>query len=94
MRGFLGLIGYYRRFITGFATVAAPMTDLLKKGQFVWSNDVELAFNCLKERITTTLILAMPNFNKLFVVEKDVSGYGLGAVLLQDAHPIAFFSQV
>jgi hypothetical protein len=93
IRGFLGLAGYYRKFIKNFGTIAAPLTALLKKEGFIWTDVTSSAFEKLKTAITTAPILAMPNFRQPFVVECDASTHGFGAVLIQDSHPVAFFSR-
>jgi hypothetical protein len=90
---FLGLIGFYRRFVRHYATLAAPLTDLLRSTKFSWSTDATRAFTELKNKITTVPILALPDFSKLFVVETDASSVAIGAVLTQDGHPLAFFSK-
>ncbi|XP_057755398.1 uncharacterized protein LOC130974540 [Arachis stenosperma] len=93
LRGFLGLTGYYRRFIKGYASLAAPLTNLLKKDAFFWNNDAEEAFLKLKKAITSKPVLALPNFELPFEVETDASGLGIGAILSQGKHPIAYFSK-
>jgi len=93
VRGFLGLAGYYRKFVHDYGTIAAPLTALLKKGGFSWTADATTAFQALKTAVTSALVLALPDFTRPFVVKCDALTHGFDAVLLQDKHPIAYFSR-
>ena len=93
LRGFLSLIGYYRKFIQSYGLMAKPLTKLLKKKGFSWSNKAQKAFEALKQVMVSAPILALPNFNELFVVEFDTSNKDIGAVLSQCGHPLTYFNK-
>jgi hypothetical protein len=94
IQSFLGLDGYYRRFIEGFLKIRKPMTELLEKDKkFEWTPACEASFQQLKKRLTTTPILVMPDMEKPFSIYYDAFGQGLGCVLMQDGHVVAYASR-
>ena len=94
IRSFLGLAGYYRRFVQDFSIIARPLMNLLKKNvQFRWTATCQNSFERLKEALTTTPVLALPTRNGGFVVYTDASSQGLGYVLMQNGNVIAYASR-
>uniref|UniRef100_K7EX57 ribonuclease H n=1 Tax=Pelodiscus sinensis TaxID=13735 RepID=K7EX57_PELSI len=100
VRGFLGLAGYYRRFVPDFATIAAPMTELTKDvhpNKVQWTTQPDQAFRELKRRLVQAPVLRQPDFEKLFSLYTDASECGIGAVLAQDhegeEHPVLYLSR-
>jgi hypothetical protein len=94
IQSFLGLAGYYRRFIEGFLKISKPMTELLEKDkQFEWTPTCEASFQELKKRLTTTPVLVMLHMEKPFSIYCDALGQGLGCVLMQDGRVVAYASR-
>jgi len=93
VRSFLGLAGFYHRFVKDFSTIAVLLNELTKKRvPFTWAKAQENAFNVLKDKLTHAALLQFPNFNKPFELECDANGIGLGGVLLQEGKNVAQFS--
>jgi len=91
---FLGLEGYYRRFIEGFSKLALPLTQLTRKGQtYVWDSMCESSFLKLKKMLTSAPVLILPNLKESFVVYCDASKMGLGGVLMQNRQVVAYPSR-
>jgi len=94
VRHFMGLAGYYRKFIRGFADLARPLTELTKETvPYEWTPHCQQAFDKLKEALMSAPILQTPNYDKDFVVTTDASNFAIGGVLAQDGLPVAFYSQ-
>lgn len=101
LRAFLGLVGYYRKFVKDFANISLPLTDLTRKGKNVtidWNDKCEVAFNQLKDVLLKKPVLTAPDFNKSFSVQVDASDKGIGAVLSQvdeegEEHPVQYLSR-
>lgn len=100
VRSFLGLVGWYRRFVPNFASIAVPLTDLLSKSvsnPVPWTEDCETAFNTLKEKMCSSPVLQSPDFSQRFLVQVDASATGIGAVLAQgssgEEKPVVYLSR-
>jgi hypothetical protein len=94
IRSFLGLAGFYHRFVRDFSSIATPLHELTTKDvPFAWSDSQEVAFHTLKDKLTHTPLLQLPDFNKVFELECDASSIGLSVVLLQEGKPVAYFSE-
>jgi hypothetical protein len=94
VHSFLGLAGYYRRFILNFSKISRPITDQLKKGErFMWNAGCDEAFQTLKKLLTTSPMLAQPDITKSFDVYYDAFGTGLGCVIMQEGCVIAYSSR-
>ncbi|XP_060964053.1 uncharacterized protein LOC133033355 [Cannabis sativa] len=94
VRSFLGLAGYYRRFVEGFAKISTPLTELTRKNcKFVWTDKCEGSFQELKQRLITAPVLTLPKSDEKFVIYCDASKQGLGCVLMQSGKVIAYASR-
>jgi hypothetical protein len=94
VRGFLVLTGYYRKFIQHYSLISRTLSDLLKKDKvFQWNLTEQQAFDHLQQKMLEAPVLALPNFVVPFTVETDASKQGVGAVLMQDGHPVAYLSK-
>ena len=97
VRSFLGLANYFRRFIHAFATIARPLQWLTRKelkwSAATWTDECQTAFELLKAKLTSAPLLALPDFSKPFEIIADASDFALGAILIQEGHPIAFESR-
>ena len=99
VRGFLGLAGWYRRFISNFSSVVFPITEVLStKRKFCWTPEAQKAFDLIKNLLTSAPVLSNPDFSKKFYLHCDPSDFGIGAVLVQldqdgNEKPIAFMSK-
>ena len=98
VRAFLGLAGYYRKFVNNFSKISAPLSELLKKeNKFQWGEKQSIAFETLKKSVSTAPVLVLPDPSLPYVVDTDASGYALGSALLQDhgqgLQPVAYMSK-
>lgn len=89
---FLGLSGYYRKFIRHYADIARPISDLVRKHRFKWNEEQRIAFEELKKALVTAPVLAIPKIGSPFTVTTDASKFAVGATLEQEGHPVAFLS--
>ena len=96
---YLGIVGYYRRFMESFSKITAPFTNLLRKGRrFAWDDECSRAFQAVKDVLSTFPILRTPNFDKPFSIAVDACDVGTGAVLLEESddgvlHPVSYCSK-
>ena len=94
VRSFLGLAGYYRRFVKGFSVIALPLTKLLRKGvKFEWTDKCQDSFEQLKEMFVEALVLAQPTPDKEYTLYSDASRIGLGCVLMKERKVVAYASR-
>ena len=94
VKKFHGLISFYRQFVCDLSTLAAPLTEVVKKDiGFKWGVKQEKAFNLIKEQLCSAHSLVLPNFLKTFEIECDASEISIGAILMQEKHLIAYFSE-
>ena len=92
VRSFMGMAGYYRKFVRNYALIAKPLFHLTKGNKIAWTEEAEDSFRQLKQALASTPVLALPDFTNSFVVETDASNQGIGAVLVQHGRPIAYYS--
>jgi hypothetical protein len=93
VHSFHGLASFYRRFIKNFSSIMSPIIECTKQGSFNWTNRAQKAFEVIKQKLTKALILHLPNFEAAFEVTCDTSHIGIGGVLSQKGHPVAFYSE-
>ena len=93
IRSFHGLVSFYHRFIKGFSTIMFPIIDFMNQREFIWTKVAIKTFNEVKQKMTEAPIMRLPDFTKPFEVKCDALGIGIGGVLSQECHLIAYFSE-
>lgn len=93
IRSFHRLTTFYRGFIKGFSIIMSPVIYYMKQGEFKWTGVATKAFGEIKKKMTEALVIGLPDFTKVFEVECDTSSVGIGGVLIQEHHPIAYLSE-
>lgn len=94
LRGFLGLAGYYNKFVKHFGVISKPLIELLKKGVvYIWTSDHHVAFQARKNALISAPVLALPNFSIPFCIETNASEVGIGEVLMQKWHPLPYINK-
>jgi hypothetical protein len=88
LHGFLGLMGYYRKYVQNYGNITTPLTSLLKNNDFTWTSSVDHSFQALKDAMCSTPFLALPDFTKTFILECNAFGKGIGVVLMQDGRTL------
>ncbi|XP_073362272.1 uncharacterized mitochondrial protein AtMg00860-like [Aegilops tauschii subsp. strangulata] len=91
--GFLGLTGYYRKFVPRYGIIAKPLTQHLTKKGFIWSAQAQAGFDLIKKAMANTLVLALPYCSRPFTIKTDACDTGVGAVLVQESHSVAYLSK-
>jgi hypothetical protein len=89
IRGFLGLVSYYHNFFKNYGKISTSLTTLLKKEAFSWTQEAITYFE-KHESMCTILVMSIPNFTKILIVECDASRHGIGAILMQEGRPLTF----
>lgn len=94
LHSFLGLAGFYRKF-RNFGVISRPLFHLLKKNMlFIWTGEHQHAFDILKPALISASVLALSDFTKPFSIHTDASQHGVGAILMQQSHLLAFLSRI